>query len=356
MLNNVGKSINKATIAEARKLNLLLSAITFLCAMFLLFLLDEALKPVILIMTIKSGGYMLATSTALVAILQHCASKYSDQPHIFRARRYVYSYAVGISIYLLMWPVFGTLANLPLHLDSIKHFFGFSAVAAILTTIILYLHDFIILRHTKTQTDLENARLQTKNAEAENLILKQQIHPHFLFNALSTLKSLYKKDLVLGEKYLIQLADFLRTAVSHNQSTVTTLEEELIICKNYLEMQKIRFAETLEWEIIINDPQHINGHVLSFSLQPLLENAIKHNVLTKQNPLKITIEQSGQYIWVSNNVNSRKYSEASTKSGLANLAERYSLWTGDDIDISNDGTTFSVRFKINTHENTDNRG
>ena len=231
---------------------------------------------------------------------------------------------------------------------------AFIAISTVLTTIILFLHDFVIFRQNKIQTELENSRLQLRNSQAENLLLKQQIHPHFLFNSLNTLKALYKKDPQLGEIYLLQLADFLRSAVSLNNRLATTLDEELEICKNYMEMQKMRFGDALEWNLNIENQEMLKGFVPSFSLQPLLENAIKHNIFTKEAPLKLVIEQRQDYISVSNAINPRNAGETSTKSGLSNLAERYQLWSGNEIIIKNDGKSFSVSFKIMPDENSNN--
>ncbi|WP_177230418.1 sensor histidine kinase [Chitinophaga sp. CF118] len=251
---------------------------------------------------------------------------------------------------MFFWYVFASLAGILQRPNDTEWFIKYAVVAAIINTIILFLHDFIILRRLKIQTDLENSRLQTRNAEAENLLLKQQIQPHFLFNALNTLKVLYENDQKMGAQYLIQLADFLRVAVSHNHKFSATLEQELIMCKNYLNMQKIRFGESLEWDLLIENAEKLKGYIPSFSLQPLLENAIKHNGLTRQQPLKITIRQYDDFIEVSNNINQKEYGDISIKSGLSNLAERYYLLTGEEISVKNDGKSFCVSFKIMDNE------
>lgn len=297
---------------------------------------------------------MFITSNLLVSILKYSAKKFPDNIFKFQLCRLGLSYASGIGIYLTLWPIFSYLAKIPSHLENYKLLAAFIAISTVLTTIILFLHDFVIFRQNKIQTELENSRLQLRSSQAENLLLKQQIHPHFLFNSLNTLKALYKKDPKLGEIYLLQLADFLRSAVSLNNSPATTLQEELEICKNYMEMQKMRFGEALEWELNIENSEKLKGFVPSFSLQPLLENAIKHNIFIKENPLKLVIEQRDDFIIVSNAINPRNAGETSTKSGLSNLAERYQLWSGEEIIIKNDGKSFSVSFKIMPHENSNN--
>jgi two-component system LytT family sensor kinase len=351
MINNIRKTVTPYNIKEIRRLNMLLVGLAFPFTFLLLFLFEEILSA-LFVLAVKTACYMFITSNLLVRILKFSAKKFPDDLFKFHLCRYSLSYSSGIVIYLTLWPIFAYLAKIPSHLENYKLLAAFTAIATVLTTIILFLHDFVIFRQNKIQTELENSRLQLRTTQAENLLLKQQIHPHFLFNSLNTLKALYKKDAVLGETYLIQLADFLRAAVSHNNDLATTLEEELDICKNYMEMQKMRFGDALEWDIAIEDTKMLKGFVPSFSLQPLLENAIKHNIFTKQIPLQIIIKQEDEYITLSNAINHRDGGETSTKSGLCNLAERYQLWSGQEIIIKNDGVFFSVSFKIMMHENS----
>lgn len=353
MTNNIKKTITPYNIKEIRRLNMLLVSLAFPFTFLLLFLFEEILSS-LFVLAIKTACYMFITSNLLVWILKFSAKKFPDDVFKFQLCRLSLSYLFGIGIYLTLWPIFSYLAKIPSHLENYKLLAAFIAISTVLTTIILFLHDFVIFRQNKIQTELENSRLQLRSTQAENLLLKQQIHPHFLFNSLNTLKALYKKDPKLGEIYLLQLADFLRSAVSLNNSPATTLQEELNICKNYLEMQKIRFGEALEWNLIIENNEILKGFVPSFSLQPLLENAIKHNIFTKETPLKLVIEQKVNFISVSNAINPRNAGETSTKSGLSNLAERYQLWSGEEIIIKNNGKFFSVSFKIMPHENNNN--
>lgn len=353
MIKNIRKTVNPESLKEIRNLNIALVVLAFPFMILMLFLIEEHSTEVIII-AMKTSTYMFITSNLLMLILKYSAKNFSDDLFKFRFFRYSLSYFSGIVIYLTLWPIFAKLANIAPRMDNYELMAGFVAVAALLTTFIIFLHDFVIFRYNKRQTELEVSRLQLRNSQAENLLLKQQIHPHFLFNSLNTLKALIKKDPALGESYLIQLADFLRSAISHNNSQSTTLAEELRFCKNYMEMQKIRFGPAIDWEVDIPDRAMLQGLLPAFSLQPLLENAIKHNIFTKESPLKLSVRQDGENIVISNPVNYRKAGETSTKSGLSNLAERYNLWSGEEIIIKNDGLTFSVTFKIMRDEDNNN--
>jgi LytS/YehU family sensor histidine kinase len=221
-----------------------------------------------------------------------------------------------------------------------------------LNSVILIIQNLILLREKQAIMELENVQLKIKNIEATNQQLKQQIHPHFLFNSLNTLKSLIKKKPVVAEEYLLKLSDFLRSSISFGHHNTIGIAEELKFCHDYLEMQKIRFNNALTYAITI--PGHIiKDHYLpSFSLQLLAENAIKHNALTDENPLHINFQYAAGRIIVSNNIQKKRSAEPSTGIGLANLAERYRILSGDELIISSTKELFSVNIKILDHESS----
>lgn len=222
--------------------------------------------------------------------------------------------------------------------------------ACMLNLVVLLWLYFAMAQHAKVQHELENSRLAKARTDAANQLLRQQIHPHFLFNALSTLKALIRKDRVTAEIYLLRLSNFLRVSVTANEQGLATLKQEVKLCEDYLEMQKIRFKDALCYEIDLS-LQLLEGGVLPlFSLQPLVENAIKHNGFTKERPLLIQIFQEEDTIVVKNNLIERNYVVESTGSGLSNLAERYRMISADDIKIERYPDVFFVKIKILENE------
>jgi len=219
-------------------------------------------------------------------------------------------------------------------------------------TFILFILELILLRENKTLIELENAQLRTENALASNQQLKQHIHPHFLFNSLSILKSLIHKDPQIAEEYVIRLSDFLRTSISANGSNVISLKDELKMCMDYIEMQKIRFGEALHVSINIPEPWLSYGFLPGFSMQLLLENAIKHNALTPDSPLRIRVNADDSWLSVSNNLQKKQSLEHSTRMGLSNLAKRYKFISGNDIMITESEETFVVKIKILDNANS----
>jgi len=263
--------------------------------------------------------------------------------------RYIFSYLVCLSLValgrvLLFYIISGNEVETK-HFIQLTSMYASFILGSVLNTIILLIQNLIILGDKKTRMELENAELKIKNVEATNRHLKQQIHPHFLFNSLSTLKALIKKHPGNAEDYLIKLSEFLRASLLSNTPNTVKLEEELKLCNDYLEMQKIRFADALDYTINIPDVTRHSAYVPVFSILPLLENAIKHNKSTIESPLHIQIKYANGRIVASNNIQPKLSSEPSTGLGLENLSERYRILAGDEVIIIKGDTTFSVSIK-----------
>lgn len=217
-----------------------------------------------------------------------------------------------------------------------------------INVIILVLVEMIMLKVRKQQIEHENDRLRLANLEARHNQLKQQLHPHFLFNSLNTLKTLIKKKPDLAEDYLMKLSDLLRFSIYANKEEVVPVEKELELCINYLHMQQVRFGDALQYSIELPDLIKSSGKLPVYSIQLLAENAIKHNTLTKQHPLHIRIsgnEGTGK-ITVSNNIQSKLIIEDGNGVGLSNLAERYRLLGNAGLEISRGQGEFSVTIKV----------
>jgi len=235
------------------------------------------------------------------------------------------------------------------HINFHFHLILFFAV----NIVVIIVQNLVITRQQNAEMELENQALKLKNMEAINQQLKQQIQPHFLFNSLSTLKSLMAANPESAEDYLIRLSDFLRASLSSHGLNTAPLTNELHLTVNYLEMQKIRFGEALKF--VIQVPQEIQAtyYLPAFSLQMLTENAIKHNILTLDRPLVITISWREGVITVSNNLQKKEADTKGTGVGLANLQERYRILSGNNIVIEEKEDTFSVSIKALEYEGSD---
>lgn len=219
-----------------------------------------------------------------------------------------------------------------------------------INTVVLIIQELVVIIEKKTKIESENIRLKIKNMEAANQKLKQQLQPHFLFNSLNVLKSLIRKKPVDAEVYLKKLSDFLRASLSFDNVNTVKFEEELKLSLDYIEMQKIRFGDAILFEVNIPEEAK-DGIVPIFSIQLLLENAIKHNAFTTESPLYIKLFYDHGMIMVSNNIQKKIAEDSSTGMGLTNLSERYKMISGDDIIIQSNDSDFSVSIKILSDEN-----
>jgi sensor histidine kinase YesM len=303
--------------------------------------------------TILTMSGILLVGYANVAVMIIITTRCPLRSKKFTLYRRLLSYPASILIYLGLWPIFAFVAHKKWSFWDIGLFFAFVGSGIVINTMIMILHDSVLLYEHKLQSELELSRLKAANAEASNLLLKQQIQPHFLFNALNTLKALYHKDTQTADTYIVHMANFLRASIFHHTSNISKLEDEVGLLFDYLEMQRIRFGTALDCTITLPD-ETLKGYYLpSFSLQPLLENAIKHNNFTREDPLKVNISQKDDWLVITNNRQQKNVKVTSTHYGLANLSERYRLWSGDDIIIKEEENSFSVSIKLlnNEHRN-----
>ncbi|MBE9461996.1 sensor histidine kinase [Dyadobacter subterraneus] len=275
-------------------------------------------------------------------------SKQKDiNPGKFKRFRFLSTYLASAVIYLIVWPATISLfSTKPWIYDDWTLMAVFAAGSIVINSVVLVLHDTILMHSQKMQLDLELTELKAAHTEAANLLLKQQIHPHFLFNALNTVKVLYNKNLDSGDTYLVHLAGFLRASIFNRAASILRLDQELMIFEDYLQMQKIRFGAALFCVIDLPEQSLQHYYLPSFSLQPLLENAIKHNELTEHAPLHVLVEQQKEWIVVSNNLQKKLIKTDSTNSGLANLSQRYKLMSGSEVIIEMTENKFSVSLKL----------
>jgi sensor histidine kinase YesM len=334
------------------RLNYLMAAISFSMVFTVLFIFRDivVLKEVIFYSIFVFISLSLKGSINL-GVLLFLEKRYDIRSSIFRKLRYFLSFALNA---IVDGVFFIGIALINERLLNVLFLLNLTLLILVINFVIITVQDYFIIFHFKNKADIEFSRLKSAQSEAANQLLRQQIHPHFLFNALNTLKSLYKINPQAGEEYLIRLSDFLRVSVSSHNLKKIPLKDEIKLCVDYLEMQKIRFGESLSYKISVDDEKTENGFVPSFSIQPLLENAIKHNELTRESPLTITIRNDGDRIKVTNNLQLKSTSETSTGSGLSNLSERYRIISNDELIIENDGKTFSVSIKILSNENSNN--
>lgn len=192
---------------------------------------------------------------------------------------------------------------------------------------------------------LEIAEYEKRAAKAELEFLKMQINPHFLFNNFSTLVSLIEDDPNLAVEYAQRLASIYRHILKEEDKHVIPLSDELEFIRSYLFLYKTRYQESLTVKIAI--PQNImQMGIATATMQLLVENAIKHNSISRSNPLHIDIYVSDGYIVVSNNINPILKPVESSGIGLKNITDRYKLLSDKPITIDEKNSNFVVKVPL----------
>jgi two-component system LytT family sensor kinase len=265
------------------------------------------------------------------------------------ARHLLSIISAAVMAFLLTFILSGILPNSTLIENGIRYNnavdYLFHFVSATIASLIAYVLFYSI--HTSTalhHSQLENELLEQSHLRAQLISLQQQISPHFLFNSLSTLKTLATDQPT--KNYIIQLANVYRYVLNFNEYYLTPLKDELTFINSYLYIMNERFEDALLVSINISE-EHLTYLIPPLSVQLLIENAIKHNTISPENPLHITIlsDDSPQLI-VTNNLQLKRIAEESTGTGLKNISQRYKLLVDKPIQINNNGAYFSVHLPL----------
>lgn len=186
------------------------------------------------------------------------------------------------------------------------------------------------------------AALQQARLRAEYEGLKSQVNPHFLFNSLNTLVSLIEEDPTAAVQYTEQLSDLYRSTLAFRSRDLVALEEEWAVLQKYLYVQQSRFGEALRVETDFADGVLRDGRIIPLALQLLVENAIKHNEVSRAHPLTVFINATSDTVSVSNVLRQKASLEKSTGTGLENIRSRYALLTSRLVVVSKNSTHFTV--------------
>ena len=187
-------------------------------------------------------------------------------------------------------------------------------------------------------------KLREENLVFQNETLKSQVNPHFLFNSLNTVSSLIHTHPDKAEQFINNLSSVYRYILENGRKDKVPIQSELDLLNRYFDLHRVRDEEKISLSIDYSDAD--NYQILPVSLQILLENAIKHNSATRENPLKISVSFEDQYIVVKNNLQKKATQLKSTGTGLKNLAERVRLVTGKALIIEENNNFFIAKIPL----------
>lgn len=191
---------------------------------------------------------------------------------------------------------------------------------------------------------IESVKHERKQIDLQLKALKSQLSPHFLFNSLNTISSLVYKDISKSELFIRKLANMYQYTLKSYHSKLITIEEELAFVDSYVYLLQTRFENKFTVSIQLSEEVKAT-QIPPLTLQLLIENAIKHNVLDTSNPLQISIFEEGNSIVIQNTITEVTTGKESFKIGLKNINSRYVLLVNKGISITN-GERFTVKIPI----------
>ena len=211
-----------------------------------------------------------------------------------------------------------------------------------ITYSILSVYEAIYYFKKYSEAILEKEKIQQAHIQGQLDNLRNQINPHFLFNSMNTLMNLIPTDPNRAMNYLSKLSKFYRYTVSNQEATLNNLQSELDNSQIYAELLLERFPKSLSFEF--PDAYPAQAQILPLCMQILIENAVKHNIVSNKKPLevKISIVENGTYIQVTNNLQPKIQEVASTGMGLSNLRRRIAFFTDAPNLVHEARDTFSV--------------
>ena len=220
-------------------------------------------------------------------------------------------------------------------LPSLKVAFIFMFLSLLAGNTVLFFKNW--QKATIQQEELKRAHLALQYKS-----LKDQVRPHFLFNSLSSLASLINTDQEKATQFVHRLSDVYRYVLEQRENELVPLKEDLKFMEDYVFLQKIRFGNNLQIENVLE--LDLNRLVIPLSLQMLVENAIKHNEVSSERPLLISIRSTGKgHVIVENNLQRKEISEPGLGSGLENLRKQLAYFTKDPLLVEEDAQKFIVR-------------
>ncbi|MBX2907290.1 MAG: histidine kinase [Taibaiella sp.] len=203
---------------------------------------------------------------------------------------------------------------------------------------------FLLMGEAKDR-EIENEHLQSAYLQAQLHVLKGQLNPHFLYNALSSLSGIVSEDPAKARKYISHMSRFFRYSLTERPGDMVTLADELAAAGAYAEVMKMRHEDGLHIDFRIG-ASGATRRLPHMSLQPLLENVLKHNAVSSAMPLYIYASDEPGFLVLRNNLQPLATPEPGSGVGLANLSKRCKILMGRELQIERTATEFIVKIPM----------
>lgn len=250
---------------------------------------------------------------------------------------------VGVVCFLVMEGLYAVL-SMPVQVNT-AHLTLLMAFGFRVNLFLNCINAIVYYMNKLKNTQVEAEQFKKISVEARFEALRNQINPHFLFNSFNVLSTLVYKDQDTAARFIEQLSNVYRYLLYNQERKVVPLKDELAFIESYIYLLKIRFGENLSVknEIARNGEQF---YVAPAVLQMLIENAIKHNVVSRKTPLEIVLRSENGTIEVTNNLQEKEVKEESTQTGLKNIQDRYLFLTERQVKIEKSPSRFTVKIPL----------
>ncbi len=248
----------------------------------------------------------------------------------------------GFAMLGLIW-FFKATVNINISGGDIVQTVVLTVLVGVLVYMVMLAKEFLF---SWRELALQEEKMKNEVLASNFEMLRSQVNPHFMFNSLNTLTSLIYQNQDLAAKYVGQLSKVYRSVLTTQKNEVITVAEELKTLESYVFLQSIRFENKFEVNIELSNDEK-QKHIPPMVLQMLIENCIKHNEITDENPLVIDIFSEGEMICVKNKMTLKEVLPGDNSSiGLTNIKARYQMLSDVPVEIIDDGKTFIVKLPL----------
>jgi two-component system, LytTR family, sensor kinase len=220
-----------------------------------------------------------------------------------------------------------------------------NAAAIFCSTMIIAIYESVYFINELKNSVEEKETLKRESLKAQLDALKTQVNPHFLFNNLNTLTAIIPDTPDQAIEFVQQMSKVYRHILEVQDEKTIPLKDELEVLKAYGFLLKTRFGDNLDIEIDVPE-EKLTQQIVPLSLQLLMENAIKHNIVSSAKPLKIKVFAENGHLLVSNNLQVKNQQIESTGIGLDNIRNRYKLFSNDEVKVTESGESFTVSIPL----------
>ena len=263
----------------------------------------------------------------------------------------LYTIPVVLAIDYLTFVVFQNLNPADFFSDRMIWVHLFYIILSLGVSTFMHARSFMINWKQASKIEVTQQKIIAGTASAKFETLKNQIDPHFLFNSLNVLSSLIEENPDNAQRFTTSLSKVYRYVLEQKDKELISVEEELAFAKTYMNLLKMRFENSLFYELPISGINP-DAKVVPLSLQLLLENTVKHNVVSEKRPLHIKIFIEGDYLVIQNDYQKKEVLQERQGVGLQNIINRYGIITNRKVIIEQNELTFTVKIPILTKQIT----